>query len=797
MFKNYILIVLRNIDKYKGYSLINIFGLSLGITFCLLLLLYIKYELSYDHHHQQADQIYRVATNAVIKDDYFNLATTPSPLGPVLKREYNEIIDFTRLVNVNREMVVVGKNQFFETNFFYADPGVFKLFDFKLIHGDPYTCLSSANGVVISEKLALKYFDETAVVGETLFYSGNKRALKITGVMQNPTPSSHFVPAAFLAYKGLGEERKRNWVNFNDYTYILFPSSYAPDLFLLKLEAVYQDYMDDLFYQFNSSASFFLQPLKDIHLHSKLQAEIAPGGEISYIYIFSAIATFIIIIASINYMNLATARSVKRAKEIGLRKVVGSYKTQLINQFMIESVMFTSFSMVISLIAVKYLIRPFNQIAGKEIDIQVLGSPLIILGLLGIVILVGLLAGSYPAFYLSRVNTVEVLKGKVSTGIRNLSFRRALVVIQFGLSSIMLICTWVVFDQLNYVDQKDLGFTSDQLIRIPLHTESLQRKSRTLSAMFSKEENIELVSSATCTPGNGDFIQSGFYVETDEGEMVENLLLNFNVDENYIPVLNISINAGRNFSSELDRKKNVVIVNQTLVDKMNWDDAIGKEIHIINNDQMELTESKVIGVVDDFHVRSLHKKITPMVLTYNKSNEQLLVKIKQEAQNKTLNFMSASWNNIISEVPFDYSFVDEDLQQYYMADERKGDIFAIFSGITILIACLGLFGLASFTSSQRKKEISIRKINGATISDIIILVTKDYLILIGISILLAWPFAYYFISDWLQNFAYSVSINPSAFILSAVATITITILTISFHATKAALTNPIYPLKLE
>ncbi len=797
MFKNYILIVLRNIDKYKGYSLINIFGLSLGITFCLLLLLYIKYELSYDQHHRQSDQIYRVATDAVIKDDFFNLATTPSPLGPVLKREYNEIIDFTRLVNVNREMVVVGDNQFFETNFFYADPGVFKLFDFTLIHGDPYTCLSKSNGIVISEKLAIKYFGSSDIIGESLFYSGNKRALKITGVMQNPKPSSHFVPAAFLAYLGLSEERQRNWVNFNDFTYILFPVGYSPDYFRPKLDAVYQAYMDDLFYQFNSSASFFLQPLSDIHLYSKLQGEISPGGEISYIYIFSAIATFIIIIASINYMNLATARSVKRAKEIGLRKVVGSYKIQLVNQFMIESVMFTSFSMLISLIAVKYLITPFNQIAGKEIDIQVLGSPLIILGLLGIVIIVGLLAGSYPAFYLSRVNTVEVLKGKVSTGLRNLSLRRALVIIQFGLSSIMLICTWVVFDQLNYVDQKDLGFQSAQLVRIPLHTESLRKKSSSLSKMFAEGPNIELVSSATCTPGNGDFIQSGFYVETEEGDMVENLLLNFNIDENYIPVLSIGINEGRNFSAELDTKGNTVIVNQTLVKKMGWQDPLGKEVHIINNDQMELTEATVIGVVNDFHVRSLHKRITPMVLTYKNDNEQLLVKIKHNDQNSTLNFMSATWNNIISEVPFDYSFVEEDLQQFYLADERKGDIFAIFSGITILIACLGLFGLASFTSSQRKKEISIRKINGATISDIIILVTKDYLILIGISILLAWPFAYYFISDWLQNFAYSVSISPSAFILSAAATITITILTISFHATKAALTNPIYPLKLE
>lgn len=798
MFKNYILIVLRNIDKYRGYSLINVFGLSLGISFCLLLLLYIKHELSYDKFHRQTDQIYRVATNAVIKDDYFSLATTPSPLGPVLKRSFNEIIEFTRLVNVNREMVVVGQHQFFETNFFYADPGVFKLFDFPLLYGDPYECLSKSDGIVISEKLALKYFGSANVVGKTLYYSGNKKPLLITGVMSNAKSNAHFVPSAFLSYSGLSDQRQRNWVNFNDYTYLLFPPQYASENFLPKLDKIYQTYMEDLFYQFNSSAAFFLQPLADIHLYSKLQAEIVPGGEISYIYIFGAIAAFIIIIASINYMNLATARSVNRAKEIGLRKVVGSYKIQLIKQFMVESVIFTTISMIISLIVIKYLITPFNQISGKEINLVVLGSPGIILGLLGIIILVGLLAGSYPAFYLSQVNTVEVLKGKVNSGLRNLSLRRILVIVQFGLSSIMLICTWVVFDQLNYLDHKDLGFDSGNLVRIPLHSETLRAKSTILSDLFATNPDIEVISSATCTPGNGDFVQSGFYVETTDGEMRENLLLNFNIDENYVPALDIKVTQGRNFSGVFDdQAKNSVIVNQTLVNKMGWENPIGKEIHIINSDEMEVDEAKVIGVVADFHVRSLHQKITPMILTYNKNNEQLLVKIKAGNNANTLQFMSAKWNNIISEVPFDYSFVDEDLQKYYMADERKGDIFAIFSGITILIACLGLFGLASFTSSQRKKEISIRKINGASISDIIILVTKDYLILISISILLAWPFAYYFISGWLQNFAYSVSISPSAFILTALVIIVITIITISFHAAKAALNNPVNPLKVE
>ena len=798
MLKNYILIVLRNIERYKGYSFINIFGLSLGLTFSVLLLLYINFEFSYDQYHHQAKQIYRVATNAVVKDDYFSIATTPAPLGPVLKKGSNEVIEFTRIVDLKREMVIVGENQFFENDFFYADPGIFKMFDFELLAGDPYACLNEKDAIVISQTLAEKYFGTIEAVGQTIYFGGNRKPLRVTGVLENIRPNSHFVPAAFISYQQLPQERAKNWVNFSDYTYLLLPKNYPPEKFLPKLEEVYEGHMEDMFYQFNSSASFFLQPLTDIHLYSKLQAEVRPGGEISYVYIFSAIAVFMIIIASINYMNLSTARSVKRAKEVGLRKLVGSYKVQLMKQFIVESVIFTTISMITSLIAIRYLVKPFSAISGKAIDLSVLTSPGIIMVILGVVLFVGLLAGSYPAFYLSRLNTVEVLKGKLYGSLGNLSLRKMLVITQFGLSSIMLICTWVVYDQLNYLNDKDLGFDDKSLVRVPLHSESLKAAAGRLADLWGSHEGVELIASGECTPGTGDFVQSAFYVESSQGEMQEHLLLNFNIDQHYLPGLGIKLLDGRNFSLEFPTDSlDAVIVNQTLVNKMGWENPVGKRVEIMVNKGFRIKNARVVGVIKDFHIRSLHEKIEPMVLTFNTSNRFMLIKMRDNGIKGTLNFMHGVWDKYITEAPFDYSFVDDDLRKYYIEDERKGKIFAVFSGITILIACLGLFGLASFTASQRKREISIRKVNGATFSDIIFLVAKDYLVLIGISILVAWPFAYYFVANWLQNFAYSVSIKPVTFVLTAIVTIIITILTISFHATKAAFTNPVNPLKVE
>lgn len=798
MLKNYVLIVLRNIERYKGYSFINIFGLSLGLTFSVLLLLYINYEFSFDRYHHQAGQIYRVAADAVVKDDYFSIAATPSPLGPVLKKEFNEVIEFTRIVDLKREMVIVGDDQYFENNFFYADPGVFKMFDFNLLVGDLYECLSENDAIVISETLAEKYFGTVEAVGETIYFGGNRKPLQVTGVLEDVPPNSHFIPAAFISYRHLSGETTKNWVNFSDYTYLLLPKNYQPDQFLPNLEEVYLHYMEDMFYQFNSSASFFLQPLTDIHLYSKLQAEIRPGGEISYIYIFSAIALFMIVIASINYMNLATARSVKRAKEVGLRKLVGSYKTQLIKQFIVESVIFTTISMIISLISIKYLVKPFATVSGKAIDLSILTSPTVIITLLGVILLVGLLAGSYPAFYLSRLNTVEVLKGKLYGDLGNLSLRKMLVVTQFGLSSIMLICTWVVYDQLDYLSDKDLGFNDKNIVRVPLHSESLKAASGRLAHLWESNDGVEFIASGECTPGTGEFIQSAFYVESAQGDMEEHLLLTFDVDQHYLPSLGVQLLDGRNFSLEFPADSlDAVIVNQTLVNKMGWENPLGKRIDILVNEDFRIRNARVIGVTQDFHIRSLHEKIEPMVLTFNVVNQFMLVKVKEKEVKATLKFMHEIWDKYITEAPFDYSFVDDDLREYYIEDERKGKIFAVFSGITILIACLGLFGLASFTASQRKREISIRKVNGATFSDIIFLVAKDYLVLIGISILVAWPFAYYFVVNWLQNFAYSVSIKPATFVLTAIVTVIITILTISFHATRAAFTNPVNPLKME
>ncbi|MDN5201747.1 ABC transporter permease [Fulvivirgaceae bacterium BMA10] len=798
MIRNFVLIALRNIDKYRGYSAINILGLSLGMVCSILLLLYIVDELSYDKYHKNGAYVYRVAAKGEINSNPFMTASTPVPLGPSLFKHFEEVKNFTRIVETGRLMVTNEYDEFYEDSFFFVDEQIFKIFDIPLIKGTPEKALLEEGSIVISKELAQKYFGSSDPIGETILTGGDRIPRKITAVMENVRSNSHFRPKALIPYKDLPEERVTNWGSFNDYTYILFRKDYDVADFDDHLKEIYEYYMSDIFYQFNGEASFFLQPLADIHLGSDLQNELEAGGQMEYIYIFSLIAAFILIVACINYMNLATARATKRALEVGLRKVMGSYRNQLVSQFMAESVVFTVIAMLISLLSIKFLLPGFNALTGKQIHLQLLSDPAIILILLVLTIGMGLLAGSYPSIYLSRFQPVEVLKGKFSSGAGAISPMKMLVVIQFAISSIMLICTWIIHDQLNYLSDKELGFTKENLIRVPLDGDETKQKVDVLKYELSTNKHIKMVSSGEASPGSGNYRQNVVLIESDDGSMGEHIIQVMEVDPDYFESLGVRLMQGRNFSEEYGTDlREAVIVNESLVQKMGWENPIGKHIEAVLDPQEEMRILKIVGVVNDFHVLSLHRPMAPMIFVYGTLNDNMFVKISGEKVAETLEYVQKVWLEVVPTKTMNYTFVEDDFKKQYLEDERKGKIFAIFSGLAMFLACLGLLGLVSFTTAQRKKEIGIRKVNGANVGAVIVLIIRDFLILIGISILLAWPFAYYFMINWLRNFAYKVSIDPMSFIYSGVLVLLITLFMISFHAIKAARSSPVGVLKVE
>ncbi len=797
MIKNLLLIALRNFRKDSWYSLLNVLGLTIGITFSLFLIFYIVDELGYDRFNEKADRVYRINSHIHEKDKNTDWVLSQFPLGPRMKRDFPEVEDAVRFVSRERTLFKNGENSFYETKAYYADSNVFNVFPAKFVEGTAAKALDEPYSIVLSKSLAEKYFGKkTPAVGKTLKTVYD--TYKVTAVFEDRPKNSHIRYDMLLSMSTMmrqfGGGGQEYWGNFNNSTYVLLKPGAKASGLNPKLAGLIKKFVDPEFKQYNITMDYSVQPITDIHLNSNLQYEPEELGSMSYIWIFGAVAFFMLLIACINYMNLTTARSARRAKEIGIRKVTGSTKKQLVMQFLSESLL-TSFAAVSLSVLLLFLLLPvFNSISGKAFTFHTLLQPSNIFLLLGIVLFTGLLGGSYPAFYLSSFTPVGILKGALSKASGNISLRRTLVVLQFSISMIMLICTWVVYSQLSYLQKKDLGFSKAQVMTVTINTgEDERSKIFAMNNDFRSLPGVKSVGTANSYPGAPNVNLNLFSVETKTG-FIDKAVECYAADETYLPTLGISIAKGRNFAGAADTLHSIV-VNQSMVKQFGWDEPIGKRIKFPGDTSGNYLE--VVGVFKDFNQKSLYNPITPLLMFYGPNGNVIQIKTEAAGIKSTITKVEAAWKKYFPNLPFEYKFLDEDFNSQYAADQKRGKIFAAFSILTIIITCLGLLGLTAFTTQQKQKEISIRRVMGASTSQVVGMITKNYLWLSLIAAAIAFPVAWYFMHKWLGVFTYSAGLSVVPFILSALVIVITAAGTATFHSAKAAWTKPAKVLRSE
>jgi putative ABC transport system permease protein len=794
MIKNYVVLAFRNLVKDKFYSLINILGLTIGVTCGMLLFLYVSDELSYDRYHEKADRIYRIVSYIREPDKINKWTSTQPPLVKTLKQDYPFVESYVRFFGNGRTMFRLGEKRFYEEDVYSVDSTLFDIFTYKFLEGNAKEALAQPGSVVLTEKVAKRFFGNGNAVGQIL-RTDDTTSYKVTGVIQDVPKNSHLTFNALMSLNS-NQRNADGWGGFYINSYLLL----SKNADIKKLEAgfpgLYEKYMSSIFKRMGIHITYQMQPLTSIHLYSKFDGET--NGDIGYVYTFSAIAFFMLLIASINYMNLATAQSARRAKEVGLRKVMGSLKGALIAQFLTESVLITLISLFSSLILVAALLPFFNQVSGKEIGYLELLSPKFVIIGVAIVAFTGLVSGSYPALYLSAFEPAEVLKGSFKA--RGGSFfRKALVVTQFSISMVMLICTWIVYQQLNYMRNKDMGYDRDQVLTIDYQDRQSKDKYNALRKYLIDNPNIQSVASASSPVSNigGRVI---FTVESSTG-MKEMAFKPTRIDHDYIKTMGMKLVKGRDFSDEIPADTiNSVLVNEAVVKRMNWKDPIGKKIMLgtVSPDgKNPPPTTQVVGVVRDFHQQSLYNPIEPLIMMYGRANGVIHVKIKTKNTKQTMDFIGQKWAEVYPDRLFEYRFLDQDFQSAYRADELRGQIFTVFSALTILIACLGLFGLATFTTEQRVKEIGVRKVLGGSVSSVVLLLSKDFTKLVLFSFPIAIPIAYFSMDKWLQSFTYKTDMNVWIFVAACALTLVICWLTVIYQSLKAALANPVKSLRSE
>lgn len=799
MLKNLLTIALRNILKDKTYSAINILGLTIGITCSLFLFMYILHELSYDRYHKNADNIYRIVSNIREPDNAFTWAVAQIPMADELRDNYPEVKNAVRFFQTGRTLYKVGDKQFYEEDFYLADSTVFDMFSYSFINGDPATALDHPFSIVLTRKLAVKYFGDPGAALNQSLQNQQGEEFKVTGVMEDVPLNSHFRFDALIS-RNTRQGNQGSWGNFGVFTYIQLPEDYDLSRMYASFDKVIKEKVNPIFEQFNIKIAYELQKVTDIHLHSKIQDEAEEGGDISVIYIFGAVAVFMILIACINYMNLATARSTNRSKEVGIRKVMGSQRNQLVLQFITESVVIALIAMVFSVVLVYALLPLFNTLASKELPFSYVMQPRVVICLVSVVIFAGVAGGSYPAFYLSGFNPVNVLKGKIAARGGSVIFRKALVVKQFAISIFMLISTLIVFNQLQFMREKDLGFEKQRVIRISLSGRQLREKAQVLVQRLKQNPAVSAVGMANSSPGQG-IGKLLLKVEDNDGKVSDRGVDLFAADHDFVRTLGMHIVSGRDFSRDvLSDTTYGALVNEAMVKRMGWTNPLGKKF--IFDDQDPNTpdvEKRVLGVVKDYHQNSLYDAIEPLMILLDKevNLNNVFVRTAEGDVRKSLSALENTWKEVYPDNPFEYNFLDADFNSQYKADEKRSQIFTAFSSLTVLIACLGLLGLSAFTTEQRTKEIGVRKVIGASISSIVLLVSREFFILVGLGTAVAFPIAWYFTSSWLENFAYRIELLQQwpTFVISAVLALAITMLTVGFHVFRAASSNPVNSLR--
>jgi len=805
MIKNYLRITYRNLIKYKSYSLINIFGLSLGIACCILIYAYIGYELSYDRYHKNADSIYRIVSQRVAMGKTSILATTPAPVGPTMVEDFPEVLDAVRFSPTVKRVFTYQDKSFFQDGVLYADPSVFKVFSFEMIEGDPETALEVPFTMILAEKTARKIFGNESPVGKIINWD-NKFDYRITGVVKDPPPNSHFtfnVLASFATFMKY-DPRIGSWRGGSFQTYLHLRKNVDPKQFEQKFKSFSEKYLGPMLREQGIELEMYLQPLKSIHLHSRLEYELGINSDIKIIYAFSAIAMMILITACINFMNLATARSMRRAKEVVLRKLLGAERGKIVFLFLGESFIFALFSLIIAIILVRLFLPYFNLLASRQVALESLDMPSIFAGLAGIFIFVGFVAGSYPAFFLSAFKPVSVLRGSFQQGSRSSRFRSVLVIFQFAISAILIICTLVVFNQHNYIRNKDLGFDEQNLLVIALQNQEVRMDLESFKNELFKIDGVVSAGASSMVPGEMYLFTIGIRPEgysKDQAFRMDNFL----VDYGFLDTFKIEIVQGRGFSKEMitDIKEGVMI-NETAVRKLEWDNPMGKTIEIPSPFSGETVKKSIIGVFRDIHQRSLYSAIAPTVIEYI-SNEgaveararRLTLRLNTDDISGTMAKIEQKWKEVYPSSPYFSFFLDGFFNSQHRAEGKLGSIFRTFSILAVIIGCLGLFSLVSFTAEQRTKEIGIRKVLGSTVISIVVLLCRKFIFLVTLSNIIAWPIAYFVMKKWLQNFPYSANLEIDVFAITAMFTFAIAILTVGYQSLKAAFANPVDSLRYE
>ena len=795
MLTNYLKIALRNIKKHKGYSFINIAGLAVGMTCCILILLWVQDELSYDTYHKNADSIYRITYAEEIGGAFDHYALPPFVAAPAFAAEVPGIRTYTRLWQ-RTGLIKYAEKNFDERNIFYVDKDFFQIFSHPFIEGDPATALENPGSIVLTQDIAKKIFGTNEALGETLNLNADGDLI-VTGVVENVPRNSHFHFNCLISIntiQGRRAEYLDAWLAISGWSYLLLDENADAEIVEEKFASIVEKHTGADARKYGTKMFYYLQPLTDIHLKSKLDGEIEGNGDIRYVYIFSLIAVFILLIACINFMNLSTARSANRGKEVGLRKVLGAYKRRLVLQFLIESTGFAFFGLILAVNLVWFLIPEFNNLTGKEISMTSLFSFIFVFGLFILVIFTGMAAGSYPAFYLSSYQPIDTIRQKIQRGSRKSIIRNGLVILQFTISIILIISTFIVMKQLNFMKNQKLGFKKEQVLCVRIRGEGIREQLEPFKNELKKNANIKEVSYSNGIPGSTETVLTVFL----EGQP-ENVTHTFDYifsDYDFLKTYEINLVQGRDFSKKFGSdQEGVYLVNETAVAKLSWgEDTLGKKIGF----SQELMRP-IVGIVEDFHYRSLKEVIGPLAIFLRPAQVSYSsIQISTDDISETLSFIEKTWNIFEKERSFEYFFVDENFDALYHSEERLSQIITFFSFIAIFVACLGLFGLASYTAEQRTKEIGIRKVLGASVGSIVFQLSRNFIKWVLVANVIAWPLTYFVLNNyWLSHFPFRISLSMFTFAAAGLMAFCIALLTVSFQSVKAALADPVDSIRYE
>jgi putative ABC transport system permease protein len=815
MLRNIFKITIRNLFKDKIYAFINILGLSIGITSCLLIVLYVSEELSYDTFHTDSDRIYRVVAKARMNEnEVLDFVGTPAPMTDGFITAIPELEAVTRLQPLGM-VFKHNENVYKENHLMYADSTFFDVFDYQLLQGNRKGSLTEPNSIILSEDMALKYFgvdalDNGSIVGS--FLKANGKVFKITGITENIPGNTHLNFDMLVSMSTNNEALVTSWLNMNYFSYVKLREGVTiadiedkvTDIVIEKVAPQAMAYLKMSKEAFKDRASvkktfqFIFQPVSSIHLYSHFRGEIGSSGNISYIYIFTAIAVFIIIIACINFMNLSTARSSKRAMEVGVRKTLGSSKGKLVGQFMLESMFFSLIAMIIALGLTEIFRIPFGNIAGNTISFNVFEDLWIFILIVGLTLIIGVLAGSYPAFYLTKFKPVEVMKGALRSGTKSSWFRSSMVIFQFVISISLIICTSLVYKQMNYISNLNVGFNRENVIIIP-NAWGLGNNMEAFKRELINHPDVQNASYTYCIPSK---VFNSTLTKAEGDLEVDHQIFTNRADYDFLETMGMELVAGRNFSRDMASDSSAVLVNESAVKALGWSngdplEGLGKSIEMMHGNLGSRVNYNVIGVIKDFNFESLKSEIRPLAVFLFRKAYYLTVRIKSDNIPQTLAMLESKWKGMAVEAPFEYSFLDQSFEDLYQAEQKLSQIFGIFTAMAIFIACLGLIGLAAYTAEQRTKEIGIRKVMGASIPNLINMLNMEFIKLVVIALFISVPLAWYFMHNWLDNFVYKTEMGLLPFIFAAVLAITITLLTVGYQSFKAALANPVNSLKTE